>query len=261
MLAKLTLQLLLSLAKRTQGATLADLAADAGCAVAEIEAALNVLAGVNLCEDDPVFAHRYRLAERAAELGMSGFNIALRTRAWPYLQRLHDLTQQKIGLAVIEGDFHRFIDECPHRPQSVLAALPPLRYAEPARLRAGSTAKAILASFPEPLAEQILARNADVVDPSNEAYVDVDAWRRAAPNRDELTRIRQAGYASSRGERGRDTGTVSLSAPVLDRAGSVCGVLWVGGTAPERETPVAAALVQAAKELSAELAQVSSVSR
>ena len=261
MLAKLTLQLFLSLAKRTQGATLADLAADAGCSVQDSEQALNILSGLDLCEEDPVFVHRYRLGARAAELGMCGFNIALRTFAWPYLQRLHDLTQQKIGLAVIEGECHRFIDECPHRPQSMLATLPPLRYAEPARLRAGSTAKAILAAFPEPLAERILARNADVVDPSNEAYVDVDAWRRAAPNRDELTRIRQAGYASSRGERGRDTGTVSLSAPVLDRAGSVCGVLWVGGTAPEREVTVAAALVQAAKELSADLARVSSVPR
>lgn len=222
---------------------------------------MNILSGLDLCEEDPVFVHRYRLGERAAELGMSGFNIALRTRAWPYLQRLHDLTQQEIGLAVIEGDCHRFIDECPHRSQSVLTALPPLRYAEPARLRAGSTAKAILASFPEPLAEQILTRNADVVDPSNEAYVDVEAWRRAAPSQEELARIRQAGYASSRGERGRDSGTVSLSAPVIDRAGSVCAVLWVGGTAPEQEGPVAAALVQAAKELSAELAQVSSVSR
>ena len=168
-----------------------------------------------------LFAHRYRLAARAAEFGISGFNIALRTRAWPYLQRLHDLTQQKIGLAVIQGDCHRFIDECPHRPQSVLVALPPLRYAEPARLRAGATAKAILASLPEALAEQILARSADVVDPSNEACVDIDAWRRAAPSRDELARIRQAGYASSRGERGRDSGTVSLSAPVVDRIGSV----------------------------------------
>ena len=254
------MQLFLSLAKRTQGATLADLAADAGCSVQDSEQALNILSGLDLCEEDPVFVHRYRLGARAAELGMCGFNIALRTRAWPYLQRLHDLTQQKIGLAVIEGDCHRFIDECPHRPQSILATLPLLRYAEPARLRAGSTAKAILAAFPEPLAERILAHNADVVDPSNQAYMDVEAWRRAAPSREELARIRRAGYASSRGERGRDTGMVSLSAPVLDRAGSVCAVLWVGGTAPEQEAPVAAALVLAAKELSAELAQLSSVS-
>ena len=260
MLAKLTLQLFLSLAKRTQGATPADLAADAGCGVQDSEQALNILSGLDLCEEDPVFVHRYCLGARAAELGMCGFNIALRTRAWPYLQRLHDLTQQKIGLAVIEGDCHRFIDECPHRPQSILATLPPLRYAEPARLRAGSTAKAILAAFPEPLAERILAHNADVVDPSNQAYMDVEAWRRAAPSREELARIRRAGYASSRGERGRDTGMVSLSAPVLDRAGRVCAVLWVGGTAPEQEAPVAAALVLAAKELSAELAQLSSVS-
>ncbi len=50
-------------------------------------------------------------------------------------------------------------------------------------------------------------------------------------------------------------------ATLADRAGSVCGVLWVGGTAPEQEAPVAAALVQAAKELSTELAEVSSVLR
>jgi DNA-binding IclR family transcriptional regulator len=255
-LVELTVEVLLSLAAHTQGATLAQLADDAEGSVEEVQRSLGILARLGLSEEDPVFVHRYRLGDRAARLGVSGYNIALRKRAWPYLQQLHERTKEKAALAVIEGDCHRFIDECPHQPQSVLAQLPSLRYAEPAQLRTGSTAKVILAFLPQELAERILAHNANVPDASNEAYKDIEAWRRAAPSREELARIRQAGYASSRGERGITTSNVSLSAAVFDRTGMVCAALWIGGTLPEQQEEVATLLVHAARKLSAELGYV-----
>ena len=256
-LAEAVIEVFLSLASHTQGATMQALAGEVGCTLEEAHAAVSLLEKRGLSEDDPVFAHRIRLANRAAALGDAGRNVRLRIAAWPFLERLHAVTGHKAGLAVIENGCHRFIDECPHQAPDVLVNLPPLRYAEPAVLRTGSTAKAILAFLPPGVAQQILTANGAELDPSNTVFTDLESWRLAAPSPEDLARIRAEGYAWSSGERAAShSGVLSMTAPVLDWTGYARGALWLAGTPRDEREQIAGLLVGIARELSVELGYV-----
>jgi DNA-binding IclR family transcriptional regulator len=134
-------------------------------------------------------------------------------------------------------------------------ALHPLRYVVEMHrwipVYSGATGLAILAFLPEAERRRIYATGLAAQTPQTiVAADDLEA---------ELSRVRQRGYAHSRGQ--RTPGAVGFGAPVFDAAGAVCGDLCV--TLPEHRfqegksaDSVAAALLAASQRASDDLTSV-----
>jgi DNA-binding IclR family transcriptional regulator len=234
------LDTLLALAGQTQGASPQTLASLANCSVAEIEACLEIFKTNCLAEDDPQYAGRVRLGDRAAGFGMAGRYVEMRMLAWPHLQDLHKATGRAVSIHVLEGHWQRAIDECPRHTAQALQTRPLRSYRDGRILRFGSTALAILAHLPAPEIAAVLALTScppsaqDIEDHPQWAHLksapmDLAAWDAASPSAEELRLIRERGYAFSAPGSRSSMGGHALTAPLFERGGRVCAGLCVFG--------------------------------
>ena len=181
-------------------------------AVHRILASLRTRRLVELDEE----SRRYRLGPTAFALGVAyQSRIDVRQTAAGELAALSRETQETATLSVLSGDGRMYVDQVtPHR-EIVMSV--PLGLMFP--LHAGASSKAMLAFLPADEVERALA--APLTALTGSTLTDVESLRA------ELERVRQQGYATSKGE--RQAGAASIAAPVFDHQGrpiaaiSICG--------------------------------------
>jgi DNA-binding IclR family transcriptional regulator len=257
------IDLLLHLAAHIQGAGPATLADETGWPQDRVRRQLVRLKRLGCVEKDPMYPGRYRLTDRMAMLGAAGRYVELRQLARPHLKRLHEAIGTPVTIHVNTGVAQAAIDRYPYAPTLAERQRELRQFGDPVPLRAGSTAKVILAFLPEAEALAVLERTAMMIDRRNQAFSDPAAWVAAAPSIEELREIRRKGYAVSLGERTR-TGR-AMSAPVFERGGRVCAALCLYGgreRVPDEDFFRAAPLLMAeAAALSAQLGASGSLLR
>jgi DNA-binding IclR family transcriptional regulator len=196
---------------------------------------LSGLASTGFLEADPV-TRRYRLGAKAMQLGLAARNPAnLMERSLPYLRRVRDRTGETGALNLLHGELRVYAQQV--ESQEVVRQSVPLGRAVPLHLGAGG--KAILAFLADPARTRMIER-----------IPQRDVLRIEA----ELKRIRRRGYAVSVAE--VIAGTVSVGAPIFDRAGVVGSITAAGiaGRANERRIAQFGVIVkEEAAELSREL--------
>jgi len=148
----------------------------------------------------------------------------IHTTAYPFLQDLHQSTQETISLYILEG-CERVCIERLESTQNVRFVAPRIGRRLP--LHAGSAGKVLLAYLDEPRREEILASGA-LTRLTEKTIVDPVQLRA------ELAKIRKDGYAFSNGEWILDA--AGIAAPIFDRSGTICAALTISGPA-QRFTP------------------------
>jgi IclR family transcriptional regulator, KDG regulon repressor len=143
-------------------------------------------------------------------------NSDIRTTALPYLQELHQSTQETISLYILDGS-ERVCIERLESPQNVRIVA---RLGRRLPLYAGSAGKVFLAFMKPQQCDLILARK-PLVPLTSKTIVDLHALQL------ELENIRAQGYAVSRGEWLLDASGVA--APVYDATGEITAVLTISG--------------------------------
>jgi IclR family acetate operon transcriptional repressor len=194
-------------------------------------------------EIDPE-THRYQLGPEIGILGLSYLDrIDLRSLGHQVLVKLVALTNETATMSVRVGSTRVYLDQVtPHRDVKMMVQL-----GRPFPLHAGASSKALLAFLPEAEREEYLAsQHLTALTPRTLT----DPVRL----RQELTSIRQAGYAVSFGE--RDASAGSVAAPVFDHTGHPAGVISVSGPVERFSavvTQASSSLLQATRELSRRL--------
>jgi DNA-binding IclR family transcriptional regulator len=224
----------LQLAHYGDGASLQQLAAEAGYSKSTVHRLLATLGRLEMVEREPQ-TRRYRLGRRARDLGRGPSpQRDLRQVTRPYMEDLRARSGETVTLHVVEGCEHVVVDECESTQE--------IRHTLPIGLRVpllrGATAKAILAFLAPEARQRALAQTRTEEAPG--------------PSDEELQDIHDLGYALSLAE--RVPGGAAISAPLRDATGSVCGALSISGPnfrfTSARATRCAPYLVEAAAEVS-----------
>jgi DNA-binding IclR family transcriptional regulator len=148
--------------------------------------------------------------------GVYSATLDIRTRAEPFIHELHELTSETISLYVMEGNER----VCVERLESTHSVRIVARIGRRLPLYAGSAGKVFLAYLPEKRREEILdSTEMQALTP----YTITD--RQVLYG--ELDRIRQQGYAISRGEWLMEASGVA--APIFDQTGEILAVLTISG--------------------------------
>lgn len=160
---------------------------------------------------------RYGLGPAASLLGRAWLDHSeLRSRAHDRLAEISAATEETATLSVRVGWQRVYIDQVtPHRMIKMVVPI-----GRPFPLHAGGSSKALLAFLPADEQERFF-REVDRPRLTEATVVDEPALRA------ELARIRQRGYATSRGERQPDAS--SVAAPVVDADGRPVAVISVCG--------------------------------
>lgn len=148
----------------------------------------------------------------------------IRNVAYPYLQELHQSSQETISLYILEGS-ERVCIERLESTQNVRFVAPRIGRRLP--LHAGSAGKVLLAYLDDCRREEILSAGG-LSRLTEKTIVDPDVMRA------ELIKIKQDGYAISNGEWILDA--AGIAAPIFDRGGNVQAALTISGPA-QRFTP------------------------
>ncbi|MQA85822.1 MAG: helix-turn-helix domain-containing protein [Streptosporangiales bacterium] len=186
-----------------------------GLAKAVVHRILRSLASRELLVTDPG-TRGYRLGPAAAALGARALrDSTLRSAAAPVLRRLRDETYETTTLSELVGDARVYLDQF-ESPQEIKMTVEVGRRFP---LHTGASGKVILACFPEPRREAVLAGPLAVLTPQT---VSDPARLRA-----ELADIARRGAAVSHGE--RQVGAASVAAPVFGVDGEVAGAISVCG--------------------------------
>lgn len=160
---------------------------------------------------------KYRLGPASLTLGLAAVRTLDVPRiARPHLQEMVARTGETATLSVRNGWVRVYVDQVlsPHEIRMSIS----LGTSHP--LYAGSSSKAILAHLPNDEIEKYFAEHAlDAVTPAT--ITDIDRLRA------ELFRVRQSGYAVSRGE--RQFGAGSVAAPIFRASGEVFGSVSLCG--------------------------------
>ncbi|QYJ16589.1 Transcriptional regulator KdgR [Rubrobacter xylanophilus DSM 9941] len=158
----------------------------------------------------------YRLGPAAAALGARALaGLELRRVALPVLRRLQRETGETTTLSELVGTARVYLDQVPSLKEIKMT----VEVGRPFPLHAGASSKAILAFAPPELREQVLAGPLEALTP----LTPTDRAELEA----EISRIREAGTAVSRGERQRGAG--SVAAPVIGVDGYAVGSISVCG--------------------------------
>ena len=143
-------------------------------------------------------------------------NSDIRITALPYLQELHQSTQETISLYILDGSDRVCIERL-ESPQNVRIVA---RLGRRLPLYAGSAGKVFLAFMKPEQCERILTAT-PLVPLTSKTIVDLSALQL------ELEKIRIEGYAVSRGEWLLDASGVA--APIYDATGEIAAVLTISG--------------------------------
>lgn len=188
--------------------------------------------------------HRYQLGPALARLGLVYLDrVDVRRIARPVLERLSAETDETATLSVRTGTSRVYLDQV--TPSRDVKMVVQLGHSVP--LHAGASSKAMLAFLP---AAEI---DAYIKEVGLERLTDATLTSARALKAD-LARVRQQGYATSRGERLR--GAASVAAPVFGHDGTVVAAMSVSGPVERfqsRLDAVAERLVDAAAEVSGRL--------
>jgi DNA-binding IclR family transcriptional regulator len=192
-----------------------QLARDMAVSKAVVHRALQTLASRQLVAFDAP-TRQYKLGPSAAALGVRALRDSdLRTASKPHLADLSAATGETVTLTGLIAGGRVYLDEVVGPQEISMTVEIGRRYP----LHAGSSGKAILAFLPREDQEALLAGPLEAVTPLT--IVD------AADLRDELTGIRERGFAISSGERLPDAG--SVAAPIFDFDGIPIGSISVCG--------------------------------
>lgn len=154
----------------------------------------------------------YVLGPRILRLATTAMReLPLRSIAEPVLQRLSETTGESTQLYVLSGD--RRICVAAVQSDSELRTIVEVGSSLP--LTAGSSGKVFLAYLPDAVAASLIAGARPLTDrtPTGEKL------------EEQVILARKRGWAMSSGE--REPGVGSVSAPILDRLGSLLGVISV----------------------------------
>jgi IclR family acetate operon transcriptional repressor len=187
---------------------------------------------------------RYKLGPAALAVGLAFLrNVDVRDLARPILRELSDRTQETATLSIRSGWQRVYIDQVtPAREVRMMVDL-----GRPFPLHAGSSSKVLLAHLS---AEEVdtYVSNAGLHALTDQTVTD------AGQLHEELAAIREAGFASSSGE--RQAGAASVAAAILDHEGHPIASLSLCGPAerflPEAES-AARAVVSACENLSQQM--------
>ena len=167
---------------------------------------------------------KFRLGMVAGEIGLAVLHqFELRERTRPYLGQLFELTQETVLLMIptVTGEAM-----CIDKLEPTHSLRTHAQIGERVPLHSGSAAKVLLAFGDERQREAVLSKPLRRFTPNT--IVDPDELRK------ELEKIRNQGFAVSRGE--TSIGAVGVAAPLFDYSGRVVAAFSVGG--PEgRITP------------------------
>jgi IclR family acetate operon transcriptional repressor len=208
------------------------------------------LEAAGLVERNPRTA-RYRLGLRIFELGgLVLQQMNLWDEALPFLEGLVRDSGETGHLAVLDGGEAIYIEKVEARRALRIPSAMGRGY--PAH--ATSLGKVLLANLPPAAADEVLAERGLARYTPN-TITDPDGLR------DELARIRDAGYAVDNEE--YDEGLRCIGAPIHDHTGQVVAALGIGGpvtrVTPARVEPLAELVRAAAKGLSRRLGAHQSV--
>jgi DNA-binding IclR family transcriptional regulator len=163
--------------------------------------------------------HAYRLGPKVMIwAGIYTNSLDVRNQSIDFLQELSRETQETISLYMRDGNDRLCVEriESPHTVRIVA------RIGRRLPLHAGSAGKVLLAFLPASRQEEIIRSSTlDRLTPNT--IVDPEALR------EELARIRQDGYAISRGEWLMDASGVA--APIFDYQGDVVAAVTISGPA------------------------------
>jgi IclR family transcriptional regulator, acetate operon repressor len=221
-----------------------EIASALGLTKAAVHRILTALRSRDLLTVDPG-TRRYALGHAAVALGRAYLaRTDVRAMAAPELRWLSERSRETATLSLRRGDTRLYADQVvPDQELRLEVSL-----GIPFPLHAGGSSKVFLAWVPEPELEAYLRRH------PLEAVTDRTITD-PAKLREELTTIRQRGFATSLGE--RQAGAASVAVPIFDHDGHVVAVLSVAGPAlrfdPEPGTPVIDDLLAAAGRLSVQL--------
>ena len=160
---------------------------------------------------------RYRLGPRAIDLGMVAMGTPdVRAMALPVMQELSRQTEETVTLSMLIGRERVYVSQV-EGPKTVRMTV---KVGARFPLYAGASGRAILSALPE--AER-------------DAYLDSVALKALTPDtitsrqrlEKEIRGVREAGYASSAGE--RDPWAAAVAAPMVTSRGRVLGSISVCG--------------------------------
>jgi DNA-binding IclR family transcriptional regulator len=231
---------LFSRATGTLGVT--EISQELGYAKAVVHRILQAFKAKGYVEIDEQ-TRRYSLGPSAVFLGLSYLDrLDVRSVARDALHELSDATNETATLSIRFGDERVYVDQVnPSRDVQMVVSL-----GKPFPLHAGASSRAFLAFLPDAEQERYLT-SGPLAAVTDQTMVDPDEIR------EELARIRLAGFAKSVGE--SDPGTVAAAAPIFDRDG-LCAVISVCGPRERLEPNLDAAGAKArelAKRTSARL--------
>ena len=177
---------------------------------------------------------RFRLGSRLVELGNVVLaDIDLRQIAHPIIARLVRETSESAFLTVVSGDESVCIDKV-DSPQHIRVTLTiGGRYP----LYAGASNKILLAYLPTDTLEDLTARGLDSITP--QTITDVTRLK------DELTAIREQGYAFSVGE--LTPGVAALAVPLLNSNDTLVAALSIAGLASRFDEDKLSTLINATR--------------
>lgn len=190
-------------------------------------------------------SERYRLGLRLWELGTQvvGDKSDFARLARPHLERIVSEINESAQAVMIDGTDAVYVEKC-DAPRSIRTYS---TIGQRFPLHCTGTGRALLAFQSDLFIASLLEKKLKGFTPKT--VTDAVALKR------ELQRIRARGFSVSKGEWREDIG--GIAAPVFDRYGEVAGALGV--TAPlvrfpkDIQSPVAAAVIRGAAELSREL--------
>lgn len=161
----------------------------------------------------------YSLGVGALKIGLAAVRLLdIPAAAKPFLQRLVDETGETATLSIRDGWTRMYLDQV-LSPKEVRMSVS-VGHSYP--LHAGSSSKAILAALPDSEIDEYL-RSGKLERLTPATIVDRTKLR------EEIAAVRRLGYATSRGERQSDAGSVACA--VFRADGQVFGALSVCGPA------------------------------
>ncbi|BCV26011.1 IclR family transcriptional regulator [Gelria sp. Kuro-4] len=170
-----------------------------------------------VCQD--LKTSKYRLSVRLFHLGaVARSTMNLERVAQPEMERLRDACGETVNLYVLDGIERVCIQkvEAPHLVRQVV------HLGQKIPAYCGAAGKALLAWQEAPFVEKVI--NATKLKPLTANTIsDPDAFRA------ELAKIRELGYAVSRGE--RDAEVMAIAAPIFNQEGKVIASLGLSGPA------------------------------
>jgi DNA-binding IclR family transcriptional regulator len=238
------LNVLLAFTEDEQVLGVSEIARQLGLPKSAVHRSLSSLVTMGFVERDGLTS-RYRLGPKAVDLGMVAIGTPVtRTAALEVMQDLSRTTRETVTLSTRVGMERMYVSQV-EGPRTVRMTV---RIGSRCPLYAGASGRAILSFLPDDELEAYLA-STSLTPITPDTIVDT------AQLREEVSRVRELGYAASVGE--RDPWAAAVAAPIVAPNGRVVEAISICGPRQRFAEQVAEygnAVVAAAVTLSSQLA-------